>query len=130
MPNSEETGALRDSSSTPYNYLATRRVALPRPPVAIRKVGRMGTNVGATCGGVGGGGPFRDFTHRSGSMSDLKHENGATEVIEGLKSLIHGERMGCNLAKNSKIPGSLAVRDTKTLIYVRRRKSETDLRIG
>ena len=35
MPNSEETGSLRDSSGTPYNYLATRRAAPPTPHTAI-----------------------------------------------------------------------------------------------
>ena len=33
MPDSEETGDLRDSSGAPYNYLATRRGGPPTPPI-------------------------------------------------------------------------------------------------
>ena len=63
-------------------------------------------------------------------MEALKHEKGMGEVILELKSLIHWHRMGSNSAENSKMSSALADIITKTLIYGRRRKSDTDLRIG
>ena len=63
-------------------------------------------------------------------MGDLEHEKGTKEAIAELKSLIHGHRMGRNSPGKSKIPGPLAGRITKTMIYGKERKSDTDLEIG
>ena len=62
-------------------------------------------------------------------MGDLEHEKGTKEAIAELKSLIHGHRMGRNSPGKSKIPGPLAGRITKTMIYGKERKSELDLGI-
>ena len=63
-------------------------------------------------------------------MGDLEHEKGTKEAIAELKSLIHGHRMGRNSPGKSEISGFLADRITKTLIYGKERKSETDMKIG
>ena len=62
-------------------------------------------------------------------MGELKHEKGTKDAISESESLIRGKRMGRNSAGNPKIPGSLTDRITKTLIYGKQGKSDTDLRI-
>ena len=47
-----------------------------------------------------------------------------------MKSLIRGKRIGRNSADNSKISGTLADRIANPLIYGKKRKSDTDLRIA
>ena len=59
-----------------------------------------------------------------------KQEKGMWDSIFELKSLIRRQRMGSNSAGNPKIPGSLTDRVTKTLIYGKQEKSDTDMRIG
>ena len=73
---------------------------------------------------------FNDSMAHLWNMGELKHEKGAAESIFGSKSLIHGHRMGSNSAENPKMSVPLADRITKTSIYGKRRKSETDLEIG
>ena len=86
----------------------------------MRELGRRG----------GRGGAFNDFMDHLGNMEELKHEEGTKEAIAELESLIHGQRMGSNSPDKPKISGALAGRITKTLIYWKERKSETDLAIG
>ena len=59
----------------------------------------------------------------------LKREEGTKDDISELKSLIRGHRVGTNSAENPKISGSLADRIAKTLIYGKKRKSDTDREI-
>ena len=73
---------------------------------------------------------FNDSMHHLGNMGDSEHEKGTKEAILELESLIRVHRMGGNSPGKSKIPGSLAGRVTKTLIYGKERKSETDLKIA
>ena len=56
-----------------------------------------------------------------------KGDGGA--ILE-LKSLIRWHRVGRNSAGNPKISGSVADRIAKASIYSKKRKSDTDLRIG
>ena len=63
-------------------------------------------------------------------MGEAKHEKGMGEAIVELKSLIHGQRVNNNSPGKTKIPGPLTDKITKTLIFGKERKSETDLRIG
>jgi len=67
---------------------------------------------------------------RLGNMGDSKHVKGMGEAIVELGSLIHGQRMGSNSPDKPKISGSWDGRITKTLIYGKERKSETDSEIG
>ena len=60
---------------------------------------------------------------------ELKREEGMGGDISELKSLISGELMVRNSARNPQISGSLADRIAKTLIYDKRRKPGTDLEI-
>ena len=73
---------------------------------------------------------FNDSMGHLGNMDVSKHEKGMKEALFELKSFFHGQRMGSNSAGHSEISGSLVDRITKTLIYGKLRKSETDLRIG
>ena len=68
--------------------------------------------------------------YRLGNMEEAKHEKGTKEAIAELKSLIHGQRINNNAPGKTKISGSLSGSVTKTLIFGKDRKSETDLRIG
>ena len=78
-----------------------------------------------------GGEAFNDFMDHIRNMNDSKREKGMKEAIAESKSLTHGHRMGSNSPGNSEISGSLVGRITKkrTLVYGKRRTSETDLKI-